>query len=161
MEEFGCWHEAQRCDLIAVHLLRLRDELRLDFEDSVTPLVRAVDQTSRLLRDIHDLFSIYRTRASLVRHDLTVILPCLSKTLRDMNTYVGSELLPAGRQWILMNERLNAQGGMTLGARFAMYYDFLVQLIRLLSSYALAHRSQVPNYTASPVIKQARNLLPL
>lgn len=35
-------------------------------------------------------------------------------------------------QWMLMHERLSEQGGMSLALRFAMYVDFLVQLVRLL-----------------------------
>lgn len=34
---------------------------------------------------------------------------------------------------MLMHERLNEQGGMSLALRFVMYVDFLVQCVRLLS----------------------------
>ena len=36
---------------------------------------------------------------------------------------------------MLMHERLNEQGGMSLALRFVMYVDFLVQCVRLLSRW--------------------------
>jgi hypothetical protein len=120
MEVFGCWQEARRCDLIAVQLIRVRNDLRLEFYDPITVLLGRVDQISRLLRDLHDFVLLYRERVPLVQYYLAVILPCLQKTLRDMDIYIGNDMLPSGRQWILMNERLDDQGGMKLATRFQM-----------------------------------------
>jgi hypothetical protein len=121
MEElFGCWREAQRCDRVATELLRIRSALNLDFYDHITELLREVESTSRLLRDLHDLFPIYKSRVPIVLYYLTVVLPCLQKTLRDMMIYVDNDALPPGSQWVLLKERLSEQGGMALAARFVM-----------------------------------------
>jgi hypothetical protein len=120
MEVSGCWREAQRCDLVARMLLRTRRELSADYLNHISDLLREVESTSRLLRDLHDLFPNYRSRVPIVLYYLTVILPCLSKTLRDMLIYIDNDLPPA-TQWVLMNERLSEQGGMAIAARFVMY----------------------------------------
>jgi len=120
MEEFGCWREAQRCDRAAILLIRMRNELTTPFHTHITALLREIESTSRLLRDLHDLFPIYRSRAPIVVYYLTVLLPCLSKTLRDMMVYIDNEGLEYPTQWTLMNERLSEQGGMPLVHRFVM-----------------------------------------
>lgn len=49
-----------------------------------------------------------------------------------MMAYIDHDAFPARTQWTLMCERLGDQGGMTIATRFAMYVEFLVQLVRLL-----------------------------
>lgn len=122
VELFGCWQEARRCDKIAMELSRIRSTTELEFWDRVTVLLREVESTSRLLRDLHDLFPIYKDRVPIVIYYLTVILPCLQKTLRDMLIYIDHDAIPAPMQWQLLNERLNGQGGMGLAPRFSMYH---------------------------------------
>ena len=134
MEElFGVWREAARADKVAAHLSRIRHDLSEEYFERITAVLREVESSSRLLRDFHDLFPIYRSRVPIVLYYLQVILPCYCKTLRDMVIYLDNSELNPRRQWVLMNERLNDQGGMTLPQRFVMYIDFMVQLIRLLS----------------------------
>ena len=118
VECHGCWQEARRCDRVATELLRIRNST--DLWTPVTFLLREVETTSRLLRDLHDLFPIYRSRISIVVYYLTVILPCLQKTLRDIMIYIDHEAIPAPTQWELLNQRLNDQGGMGLAPRFVM-----------------------------------------
>jgi hypothetical protein len=120
MEELGCWREAERCDRVASQLLRIRRELNGEFVKDISQLATEVESTSRLLRDVHDLFPLYRTRAPVVLYYLTLILPCLCKTSMDMTVYVTNDELLSRRQWILMNERLGEQGGMPLSERFVM-----------------------------------------
>jgi hypothetical protein len=117
MEEFGCWREAERCDRVTIQLVRIRHELTTA---EPTPLVAAVESTSRLLRDVHDLYPLYRARAPIVMYYLTLVLPCLCKTSRDMMVCISNEELPSPRQWALVNERLGDQGGMSLVDRFVM-----------------------------------------
>jgi hypothetical protein len=133
MEELGCWQEAQRADQVAAALVRVRDELSPESSDAISPILENLDATSRLLRDLHDLFPIHRSRVPIINHYLTVILPCLQKTLRDMKAYLDCEDFAPEIQWNLIQERLNSQGEMTLVNRFVMYVDYLVQVVRLLS----------------------------
>jgi hypothetical protein len=133
MEELlGCWLEAQRADKVAAHLVRIRNTLGLEFYDHITAVLREIESCSRLLRDLYDLFPIYRTRVPMIIYYLNVILPCLSTSLHDMMKYVDNGALPSRIQWTRMYERLGDQG-MTLAARFSMFVELLVQLVRLLS----------------------------
>jgi hypothetical protein len=120
MEVLGCWQEAQNCDHVAIELLRIRGLTDGRFYEPITALVREVESTSRLLRDLHDLFGIYRTRVHLVVNYLTVILPCLQRTLLDMMSYIGYESFPAYRNWLSMLDRLDNQGRTPLAQRFVM-----------------------------------------
>lgn len=133
MEELGCWREAQRADKVAGGLLRIRTILDLEFYDQISAVLREVESTSRLLRDLYDLFPIYRSRVPIIVYYLNVTLPSLCRTMKEMMLYIDHENLPARAQWTLMSERLNEQGGMTLAARFVMFVELLVQLVRLLS----------------------------
>ena len=119
-ELFGCWREASRCDKVATQLLRIRDS-NPDFWDHITALLREVGSASRLLRDLYDLFPIYRSRVPVVLNYIAVLLPCLCRTLRDMLIYVDNDSLAPRAQWALLNERMGEQGGTTLAARFVMY----------------------------------------
>ncbi|KAF4625426.1 hypothetical protein G7Y89_g12738 [Cudoniella acicularis] len=134
MEElFGCWQEAKRADKVAAQLLSLRTDLDPEYYENISAVLKEVECSSRLLRDLYDLFPIYRTRVPVVLYYLNVILPTLCKTMRDMMIYIDNADLPTRTQWRLMTERLGDQGGMTLAQRFAMYCEALVQTVRLLS----------------------------
>ncbi|EDN96258.1 predicted protein [Sclerotinia sclerotiorum 1980 UF-70] len=161
MEELsGCWLEAIRADTVAIELLKIRTHLTststpllstsspsspypstftrssspsIKDPEIITAILRHVEQTSRLLRDLYDLFPIYRIRVPVIVYYLTVILPCLQKTLRDMLAFLTCEDFSLSLRWLRMYERLNEQGGMTLTLRFVMYVDFLVQCVRLLT----------------------------
>lgn len=134
MEELlGCWREAQRADKAAVQLLRIRTELGLEFYDHITAVLREIESASRLLRDLYDLFPIYRSRVPIIVYYLNIILPSLCKTIQQMMIYIDNDAFPPHTQWTSMYERLGEQGGMTLATRFVMYVEMLVQLVRLLS----------------------------
>jgi hypothetical protein len=134
MEELlGCWREAQRADKVSSQLLRIRNAVGLEFYDHITAILREVESSSRLLRDLYDLFPIYRTRVPIILYYLNVVLPSLCKTLQEMMIYIDNAGLPPKAQWTLMVERLGAQGGMSLAARFVMFVELLIQLVRLLS----------------------------
>ena len=125
--------EAKRADKVSTHLLRIRSVVDLEFYDTITAVLRNVESASRLLRDLYDLFPIYRLRVPIILYYLNVSLPSLCKTMRDMMIYLDNDNLPPARQWTLMYERLSEQGGIGLAARFVMFVDMLVQLVRLLS----------------------------
>ncbi len=129
----GCWQEARRADKVADHLLRIRSEVDLEYYDNITAVLRNVESASRLLRDLYDLFPIYKPRVPIIVYYLNVCLPSLCQTMREMMLFLDNQSLPPNRQWILMYERLTDQGAMGLPTRFIMFVDLLVQLVRLLS----------------------------
>lgn len=65
-ETLGTWREAQRADKAAVELLRIRTALGLEFYDHITAVLREIESVSRLLRDLYDLFPIYRSRVPMI-----------------------------------------------------------------------------------------------
>lgn len=129
----GCWHEADRADLVAVHLIRLKELFGLEFYDHISAVLREVESTSRLLRDLYDLFPIYQSRFPVVEYYLDIVLPSVQRTLRDMMVYIDNDGLTPRSQWTIMIERMNSLASLTLASRFVAYNDFLIQLIRLLS----------------------------
>ncbi|KAH9218477.1 hypothetical protein DL95DRAFT_360676 [Leptodontidium sp. 2 PMI_412] len=129
----GAWREALRADKAVVQLLRIRTVLDLEFYDHITAVLREIESASRLLRDLYDLFPIYRSRVPIIIYYLDIILPSLERTIKNMMAYIDNDAFPARTQWTLMVERLGDQGGMSLPTRFVMYVDLLVQLVRLLS----------------------------
>lgn len=135
MEEIslGCWQEARRADLVASHLERLKEELGLGFYVHIAAVVREIESTSRLLRDLYDLFSIYFTRFPIVSYYLDIILPSIQRTLRDVMMYVDNDGLQPRSQWMLLLDRMNNAAGLTLASRFVNYSRFLLQLVYLLS----------------------------
>lgn len=138
MEELlGCWREAQRADKVAAQLLRIRNAVGLEFYENITAILREVESSSRLLRDLYDLFPIYRSRVPIIIYYLNIVLPSLCKTLQEMMIYIDNAGLPPKAQWTLMVERLGAAGGMSLAARMVMYVSMLIQLIQLLSKSPL------------------------
>lgn len=135
---FGCWQEAQRADKVAVILLDLRTALKPEYYENISAVLKEIESASRLLRDLYDLFPIYRARVPVVIYYLNIILPTFQKTMRDMLIYIDNGELPARTRWTLMSQRLSDQGGTTLAQRFVMYCEALVQTVRLLSRCGLA-----------------------
>ena len=89
MEELlGCWREARRVDNIAASLASLRATLDIEFTDHIMAVLREVESTSRLLRDIYDLFPVYRSRVPIILYYLNVLLPSLCRSLKDMALYL-------------------------------------------------------------------------
>jgi len=131
----GCWREAERADLVSMQLTRLKDLLGLELYDHISTVLREVDNISRLLRDLYDLFPIYRSRFPLVEYYLDIVLPSVQRTFKDMMIYVDNEGLPPRTQWLMMIDRMNDLAHLTLASRLVVYSDFLIQLITLLSRY--------------------------
>ena len=137
-ELLGCWREAQRADKVSVELIRMRKALGLEFYDPISTILRGIELSSRLLRDLYDLFPIYRARVPIIVYYLNVILPSLCKTLKEMLVYVDNPNLAVRSQWILMGEKMGVlSAGMDLDERHVVYNEFLVQLIRLLGKCVL------------------------
>ncbi|CAG8958513.1 hypothetical protein HYFRA_00009828 [Hymenoscyphus fraxineus] len=141
----GCWLEARRADKVSSRLLHLRSKDELgDCYRSITVLLKEVETSSRLLRDLYDLFVIYQTMIPYIYHYLTVILPSLSKSMRDMLSYIDNDELPTRERWTLMEERLG-DAETELANRFRMYCDAINQVIRLLSRSPLFDPTTLQN----------------
>ncbi|KAH7330177.1 hypothetical protein BKA65DRAFT_565289 [Rhexocercosporidium sp. MPI-PUGE-AT-0058] len=142
----GAWREALRADKAVVELLRIRRELELEFYDHITAVLREIESTSRLLRDLYDLFPIYRSRVPIIIYYLDIILPSLERTIKNMMVYIDNDAFPARTQWTLMVERLGDQGGMSLPTRFVispLYDPTTLELLRM-RHLRLRHLQGIP-----------------
>ncbi len=142
MEELqGCWREAQRADKVAMALTKIRAALNDEFFESITAVIRELESISSLLRDLYDLFPIYRARVPIMVYYLNIVLPSLAESSEQMLSNFDSSAFPARIRWERGSQKLGDQGGMSIAARLVMFSDFLVQLIRLLTRYVLEIRS--------------------
>ena len=100
-ELFGCWREAERADRVATALQHIRVVTGPEHTRHITAVMTQVDGASRLLRDLYDLFPIYRAWVPAVMYFLVVILPCIQRTMMDMMTYIDNGNLSPRAKWSL------------------------------------------------------------
>ncbi|KAI1073914.1 hypothetical protein F5B20DRAFT_596827 [Whalleya microplaca] len=130
----GCWLEADRAEQVSISLQGLRNCLAEPLHPHLNGLIDEIHITSRLLRDLADQSQVYISRLPTVFDYLNVILPCLSKTLRDIVEYVEDNKRTKESRWRMMYHMMgNELPGTTLPARFIMYNQFLTLLQALLT----------------------------
>jgi hypothetical protein len=132
-----CWLEADRADDIAAALYRIQKEVDILLLSEIVDVTKQIQFSSRLLRDLFDLFPIFTDRVPYLLDFLAAILPCFRRTLEGIWHHLGD----AGdfsfeRIWIDIEDHFRAQADVSLKQRFILYNDYLVQLIRLLSRFA-------------------------
>jgi hypothetical protein len=135
-EPLACWWEAERAYDIAAALYRIKSEVDTLLVNEVAEITKQIWLASKLLRDLYDLFPFYSERGHYLSAYLSVILPCLRRTLQDIRYHIGS--YPAHsfeRIWIDLDADFQRQSDVSLRGRFALYNDFLVQLVQLLSRW--------------------------
>lgn len=134
MEEyFGCLLEAQRGDNIVRELSRIRAALYPTLYEHITLVMRQVEKMSRSLRELYHLYPACIPRIPMLTYYLEIILPCLAKTLLDMvHCVCNRDLVPAA-QWWTMYDHFYDEARTSLAARFAIYNDYLIQLVQLMS----------------------------
>lgn len=96
-------------------------------------LIEEIRRSSQLLRELADHSRMHSSRAAIVVNHLNVILPCLSKTLRDITSYYEDKTMTRETRWRKMyHDMMKEAGGLCLHQRFLMYNHFLVLLVFLL-----------------------------
>jgi|SRR5450432_2211298 hypothetical protein len=132
-----CWQEADRADDIAAALHRIQSDVDILLVSEIADIKRQIQFSSRLLRDLFDLFPIYTVRAQYLFDYLAIIIPCLRRTLQDIWHRLGDYPdFSFNRIWVDLDEHFRTQGDVSLKERITLYNDFLVQLVRLLSRSA-------------------------
>ena len=133
-ELLQCWREAEIAFDIAAALHRIKSEVDIYLVNEVAEVTRQIWLASKLLRDLYDLYPFYIERGHYLLDYLSVILPCLHRTLQDIRYHIGNYPEHSfGRIWIDLDADLQRQSDVSLRGRFTLYNDFLVQLIQLLS----------------------------
>ncbi|KAK9416924.1 hypothetical protein SUNI508_09396 [Seiridium unicorne] len=147
----GCCHEAERAERVAQCLEGLRLALSEKLHPHLSGLIEEIYNTCRNLRDLTDQSQVYMARVSVVTEYLNVILPCLARTLIDIDAYYSDRTQSRERRWKLMyHEMTNELPGTTLPARFIMYNQFLNLLRLLLTKYAHPSIHFLANFQLSP-----------
>lgn len=135
----GCCLEAQRSDTVALQIEGLRFALGENNDVHMASIVDSIRACACHLRELADLSQIHQERIRIVLNHLNVILPCLSRTLRDITTYYEDRSMSKKNRWRTMYHNMAEEAeGMTLPHRFKLYNYFLKSLRDVLIRYVLA-----------------------
>lgn len=133
----GCCLEAERCDLVWLRLQGLFNALPDANRRHMAVLIEEIRSSSLILREMADLSQVHQDRVPLVLDPLNTLLPCLSRSLRDISTHYENKTLSKPNRWRTMyHEMTKEAGGLQLPHRFGMYNNFLTLLRDLLARFA-------------------------
>ncbi|KAF5980835.1 hypothetical protein FCOIX_4585 [Fusarium coicis] len=92
-----------------------------------------VSISGQLLRELAEYSKVHFSRVPVVLDYLEIILPCLSRSLRDITTYYEDRTLTKENRWRKMYHSMTQEaGGLSLPQRFILYNRFLSLLRELL-----------------------------
>lgn len=136
-------------------------------------LIEEVWQSGRVLRELADRGHVHVSRVTVVANHLNVVLPGLSKSLRDIAGYYDDKTVTRELRWRKMYHEMKKEADMELLHRFQLYNQFLSLLVALLTRgekggaqdrvqvdvlrariMALRERQGLPAPTQSPVAEQ-------
>ncbi|KAF6836609.1 hypothetical protein CPLU01_03644 [Colletotrichum plurivorum] len=130
----GCCLEAERADLVSVNLEGLRQALPDSFGGHLAALVEEMRSSARALRDLADLSQMHFGRVPILLNYLNIVLPCLSRTLRDIINFYENRALTKEMRWRKMYHTMTSEArGLPLPQRFMLYNHFLNSLKQLLT----------------------------
>jgi hypothetical protein len=125
----GCCLEAHRCDTVALLLEGLRNSLLDASAVHLSDIIDIIRLAACNLRELADLSQVYQDRIPIVLNHLNILLPCLSRTLRDITGYYEDTTMSKINRWRNMYHEMKEEGdGMSLGGRFVLYNYFLSSL---------------------------------
>lgn len=129
----GCCLEAERADRVAVQLLGLRNALGEGTHTHLLLTMEEVSISGQLLRELAEYSKVHFSRVPVVLDYLEILLPCLSRSLRDITTYYEDRTLTKENRWRKMYHSMTQEaGGLSLPQRFILYNRFLSLLRELL-----------------------------
>lgn len=130
----GCFLEADRADRVAQGLDALRQSLAHSLHGPMILLTEEVWQSGRVLRELADRGHVHASRATAVANHLNVVLPGLSKSLRDIAGYYEDKTVTRELRWRRMFHEMKKEAdGMELLSRFQLYNRFLALLVGMLA----------------------------
>ncbi|RKL16810.1 hypothetical protein BFJ68_g4898 [Fusarium oxysporum] len=129
----GCCLEAERADRVAAQLLGLRNALGEGTHTHLLMTMEEVSISGQLLRELAEYSKVHFSRVPVVLDYLEILLPCLSRSLRDITTYYEDRTLTKENRWRKMYHSMTQEaGGLSLPQRFVLYNRFLSLLQELL-----------------------------
>ncbi|KAF5023336.1 hypothetical protein F66182_4644 [Fusarium sp. NRRL 66182] len=130
----GCYLEAERAERVALHLTGLRNALPDGPHTTLFVTTEEIRVSGQLLRELAECSQIYLARVPIVLDYLEILLPCISKSLRDITTYYEDRTLTKDNRWRKMYHSMTEEaGGLSLPERFIVYNRFLTLLRELLT----------------------------
>uniref|UniRef100_A0A0L0NNJ7 Uncharacterized protein n=1 Tax=Tolypocladium ophioglossoides (strain CBS 100239) TaxID=1163406 RepID=A0A0L0NNJ7_TOLOC len=150
----GCCLEAERSDLVAYQLEGWRNALNELSNPHLTAVIAEIKTGSRILRELADLSQVHRDRVPLILNPLNIILPCLSRSLRDITAHYEDRTRQKLKRWRHMYHTMtNEAGGLSLPGRFMAYNQYLSSLRDLLI--------RSPNFDLNMLEKLRRQIMQL
>ncbi|KAL2269899.1 hypothetical protein VTJ83DRAFT_2083 [Remersonia thermophila] len=129
----GCCYEADQAEIVSRSLDQLRAALPESFHGHLIALAEEIRNSARLLRSLADRSQMHITRVPFMTNYLNVVLPCLSRSLKDIKGYYEDKTVSREMRWRRMyNKMTDEAGGLPLPQRFVLYNHFLVLLKQLL-----------------------------
>lgn len=131
-----CCREADQAEIVACGLDQLRVALTESFHSHLIALAEEIRSSSRLLRSLADHSQMHLGRVSFMAVYLNVVLPCLSRTLKDIIGFYEDKTMTREIRWRKMyNNMTEEAAGLPLPQRFVLYNYFLSLLKQLLTRY--------------------------
>lgn len=117
-------------------------------------------QSGRILRELADRGHVHVSRVPIVANHLNVVLPCLSKSLRDIAGYYDDKTVTRELRWRKMFHEMKKEADMELLQRFQLYNAFLSLLVVLLARERAQDRVQLDLLRARIMALRERQGLP-
>lgn len=142
----GCALEAQRADTVAIQLEGLGNSLTEAGVGHLTVIVGEMQLTAYFLRELADYSQIHQDRIPIVLNHLNIVLPCISRTLRDIQGYIEDRSMTKKNRWRTMYHVMREEAdGIELAQRFSIYKYFLTSLRDVLIRFVRSARSFFPS----------------
>ncbi|KKY37164.1 hypothetical protein UCDDA912_g02805 [Diaporthe ampelina] len=106
-------------------------------------IIEEIWQSGRTLRELADRGHVHVSRVPIVANHLNVVLPCLSKSLRDIANYYDDKTVTRELRWRKMYHEMKKEADMELLQRFRLYNGFLSLLVVLLAREKAQDRVQI------------------
>ncbi|PHH92432.1 hypothetical protein CDD83_7388 [Cordyceps sp. RAO-2017] len=129
----GCCVEADRSDVVALKLEGLRRALKETSGAYLTAVIVEIRAGRCALRELADLSQVHQDRVPLILDPLNTVLPCLSRTLRDIMAHYDDRARSTDNRWRHMYHKMTAEAdGLPLPSRFMAYNQYLSSIRSLL-----------------------------
>lgn len=133
----GCCLEAERADVVGLSLEGLRNALSEKNHPHLTVTIEEIRSSSRLLREMADHSQVHIERVPMVLNYLNIVLPCLSRSLRDITAHYEDRSLSKENRWRKMYHNMTEEAsGLLLPQRFMLYNHFLTLVREMLTRSA-------------------------
>lgn len=124
------------------------------------PVIEEIRHSGRILRELADRGHVHVSRVPIVANYLNVVLPCLSKSLRDITSYYDDKTVTRELRWRKMYHEMKKEADIELFQRFLLYNRFLSSLVLLLTREKTQDRTQIELLKARVMVLRERQGLP-